>query len=97
MNSASEDLFEIVHAIVLFEGLEVLRRPDERHFAELPCALAAEARHLLAGADAAADRRLLRGGIEGGRGELFGGFEREKTHLYPPFLSVELRHGAGRQ
>ena len=97
MNSASEDLFEIVHAIVFFEGLEVLRRPDERHFAELPGALAAEASHLLAGADAAADRRLLRGGIEGGRGELFGGFEREKTHLYPPFLSVELQHGAGRQ
>ena len=63
MNSASEDLFEIVHAIVLFEGLKVLRRPDERHFAELPGALAAEARHLLAGADAAADRRLLRGCI----------------------------------
>ncbi len=86
MNSAySEDLLDVLHAAVLFELIQILRRLDERYLAEMPGAFVPETGDLLARADAAADSRLLRGGIIGG-GKLFCALWGKQTHDKNSFL-----------
>ena len=64
----SEDLFNVLHAVFALEVVKVGGRADQHDLAKMPGVLVAEAGGLLAGADAAAKRRLLGLGIKGGRG-----------------------------
>ena len=80
-NYELENLFDVLDAAVFFERFQVLRRTDERHLAEMAGAFVPKACDLLARTDAAADRRLFGGGVEGRRGDFFGSFEREQTHI----------------